>query len=117
MQVVSGDISDNDLGLSENDKLELLNKTQVIFHCAAAVRFDFTLLEIMKTNVIGTQRVLQLAEKMDQLKAFVYVSTAFSQSYQTDFEEKYYPTGYNIFHLLANVKSDNKTAVDKVERE
>lgn len=74
-------------------------------------------MEAMKTNVKGTHRVLQLAEKMKQLKSFVYVSTAFSQSYQTSLEEKYYATGFDVFDLLDSIESDDKGSIDVVEKE
>jgi alcohol-forming fatty acyl-CoA reductase len=114
---VSGDVSADSLDISTDDERMLTESVEIVFHCAAIVRFDLTLIEAMKTNVRGTHRVLQLAEKMKQLKSFVFVSTAFSQSYQTCLEEKYYSTGFDVFALIDFVKSNDKHSIDNVEKE
>lgn len=116
LKVVSGDISADGLELADNDKNELTENVNIIFHCAALVRFDFSLMETMKTNVKGTHRVLQLAENVKHLKSFIYVSTAFSQSYQTSLEERYYSTGFDVFSLIDLIESNDKLSMDEVER-
>lgn len=114
---MSGDVSSDALEISGSDKEELTENVDIIFHCAAIVRFDFSLMEAMRTNVKGTHRVLQLAENMKHLKSFVYVSTAFSQSYQTNLEEKYYATGFDVFKLLDYIELNDKRSIDVVEEE
>lgn len=37
---VNGDCSQPDMGLSEEDKLTLMNEVNLVFHCAASVKFD-----------------------------------------------------------------------------
>ena len=37
---VNGDCSRPDLGLSEEDKLRLINEVNIAYHCAASVKFD-----------------------------------------------------------------------------
>jgi thioester reductase-like protein len=48
---------------SSNRKL-LVDEVDVILHCAASVRFDLPLLDILKINVEGTHRLLELALEM-----------------------------------------------------
>lgn len=117
LKVISGDLSADGLGISDENKKELINNVSVVVHSAADVRFDLTLLEILRTNVMGTYRVLQLAEQMKRLEAFVFVSTAYSQSYQFDIEEKFYPTGYKIFDLIDKVQSDDEAALEKIQEQ
>lgn len=112
LKLISGDVTCDNLGMSQADREKLVEKVHVIFHCAAMVRFDLKLSEIMKINVIGTLQVLQLAERIKNLKSFVFVSTAFSQSYQTSLEEKHYSTGFNIFELL-NINDKEFDLVEK----
>lgn len=100
LKLISGDVASENLGISQHDRQEIIDKVEVVFHCAAIVRFDLKLSEIMKTNVAGTHRVLQLAESMSKLESFVFVSTAFSQSYQLNLEEKHYATEFNALELL-----------------
>jgi fatty acyl-CoA reductase len=38
--LVEGDLLDDDLGLSDQDKLLLINNVNIVFHSAATVRFD-----------------------------------------------------------------------------
>lgn len=37
---ISADLNQHDFGISKEDMEELLSSTNVIFHCAATVRFD-----------------------------------------------------------------------------
>jgi alcohol-forming fatty acyl-CoA reductase len=117
LKVISGDVSSDGLGISNDDELELIENVGFIFHCAAVVRFDFSLMDAMKTNVMGTHRILQLAEKIKNFQSFVYVSTTFSQSYQSSLDERYYCTGFDIFTLMDFVKSNDKQSIDNVEKE
>lgn len=116
LRVISGDVSSDGLGISDDDELELIENVGIIFHCAAVVRFDFSLMDVMKTNVLGTHRVLKLAEKMKHFESFVYVSTTFSQSYQSSLQERYYSTGFDVFALMDFIKSNDKRSIDDVEK-
>ena len=55
------------LGLTPEDRSLLEKKVSVVFHCAANVRFDQKLKDAVNYNTLGTKRVLQLAEGMDNL--------------------------------------------------
>ena len=116
LRVISGDVSSDGLGISDDDELELIENVGIIFHCAAVVRFDFSLMDVMKTNVLGTHRVLKLAEKMNHFESFLYVSTTFSQSYQSSLEERYYSTGFDVFALMDFINSNDKRSIDDVEK-
>ena len=37
---VNGDCSQPDLGLSDEDKLRLINEVNIVYHCAASVKLD-----------------------------------------------------------------------------
>ncbi|GFQ83668.1 putative fatty acyl-CoA reductase CG5065, partial [Trichonephila clavata] len=64
---VSGDISLPELGLSQSDTNMLTRLVSVVFHSAATVRFDEPLKKSVELNLLGTQRVLQLCQKMTKL--------------------------------------------------
>lgn len=116
IKVIPGDISEQNLGMSASDRSELKSSVQVVIHSAALVKFNLRLMEIMKINVKGTQRVLQLAEEMPLLETFVYVSTAFSQSYQQYLQEKHYTTGINLLDLLQVFDMKNIEAVETIQK-
>ena len=59
--VLEGDITQDDLGLGKRDKETLINNAEEIFHCAAVTQFNWTIDDIRKQNVTGTQNILELA--------------------------------------------------------
>ena len=74
--VIKGDVSIERLGISEEDENELIANVNLIFHCAANVRFDLSIKDALNFNTNGTHRLLKLAEKMKNLIVFSYVSLA-----------------------------------------
>jgi len=89
---VIGDMLDEGLGISEEDLELLIRDVSLVFHSAATVRFDERLKLSVKMNMVGVQRMLELARKMTHLEAFVHVSTAYANCDRTEIEEKIYPT-------------------------
>lgn len=104
IRVVKGDVSVDRLGLSENDENELIDNVNLIFHCAANVRFDQTLKDAVNFNLNGTHRVLKLAEKIKNLLVFTHVSTAYCHCNENVLEERYYPANENPFGVIEMVK-------------
>ncbi|KFB36786.1 AGAP009690-PA-like protein [Anopheles sinensis] len=88
---VGGDISLPLLGLSERDHRTLLEQVQVVFHVAATVRFNEGLIEAALLNTIGTKRLLDLCDNMQQLQSVVHVSTAYSNPCRSEVDEVVYP--------------------------
>lgn len=102
--VIKGDVSVEGLGLTENDENELIDNVNLIFHCAANVRFDQTLKDAVNFNTNGTHRVLKLAEKMKKLLVFNHVSTAYCHCNEGVLEERYYPANENPYGVIEMVK-------------
>lgn len=102
--LISGDIESDGLAIDRADETALINEVDIIFHCAANVRFDDPLKQAININVLGTLRILKLAEKVKNLKVFSYMSTAFSQCYQEELEERYYPSNLNVFNIIQKTK-------------
>jgi alcohol-forming fatty acyl-CoA reductase len=97
---VSGDITVDRLQLSDQDELRLIDDVNVVFHCAANIRFNDPIKDAVNINVTGTLRVLKLAQKMKNLIVFSYMSTAFSQSHQEELEEKHYQTCVDALKVI-----------------
>lgn len=87
------------LGLSAEHR-ELLRSTNIVIHGAAAVRFDETLRIAASINVRGTKELLLLAKEMVDLKAFVHISTAYSNCVSNVIDEKFYPPPIDSDKLL-----------------
>lgn len=95
IRLIRGDILEDDLDMANGDRAELAEQVEVVFHCAANVRFDQELKQAVNYNTNGTWRVLRLAETMKRLVAFVHVSTAFCQCNEAVVEERAYPAPHN----------------------
>lgn len=76
--------------MSDEDIKTLSASVSVVFHCAANVRFDQALKDAVNLNTLGTNRILKLAEQMEQLKVFMHVSTAYCQCNSEVLEERAY---------------------------
>lgn len=103
--VIKGDISIDGLGISESDRKRLINETNVVFHCAANVRFDQTLAGAVNMNTLGTQRILKLVIDMIQLKVFTHVSTAYCQCNEDILEERAYAAPHNPLAIATMTKN------------
>lgn len=64
---MKGDIGNENLGLSAADTDTLIEKTSVIFHVAANVKFDNTLKDAILKNMRSTRDICILGERMKNL--------------------------------------------------
>ncbi|XP_075568144.1 fatty acyl-CoA reductase 1 isoform X5 [Pelecanus crispus] len=89
--VITSELTQPELNLSETIKEELIECINIIFHCAATVRFNETLRDAVQLNVTATQQLLFLAQQMKNLEVFMHVSTAFAYCNQKQIGEVVYP--------------------------
>ncbi|XP_045508826.1 putative fatty acyl-CoA reductase CG5065 [Colias croceus] len=100
LKFISGDILEEDLGLSNDDKQELQRNCQIIIHSAACVRFDQKLKDAVHMNTTGTHRLLKLAETMENLEAFVHLSTAYCRCDLPELDEALYPAVHSPRNIM-----------------
>ncbi|XP_026332442.1 fatty acyl-CoA reductase 1-like [Hyposmocoma kahamanoa] len=91
LKVIKGDILVENMGISEEDRQILQRECEIVFHCAACVRFDMPLRDAVNLNTVGTKRVLELAEGMKKLEVFLHTSTSYCRCELPVLEEKLYP--------------------------
>merc|ERR1712192_90865 len=60
VEAVSGDITEEHLGLSFEEESSLVNSVNIIFHCAATVRFDEKMSLSVGMNVAGVGWIVAL---------------------------------------------------------
>lgn len=77
IEVVSGDVSFDGLGLDEALYRALAAKVTHIIHCAAAARFDLELEDARRTNVGGTRNILEFGRACGALERIDYIGTAY----------------------------------------
>lgn len=114
VHVVKGDVLEPNLGLSANDINTLATRVELVFHCAANVRFDQPLRPMVNMNVVGTLKMLQLAEKMNNLQALVHVSTSYCQCNERVLEERAYPAPQNPFEIIKMVETMDDAALAEI---
>ncbi|XP_054286773.1 putative fatty acyl-CoA reductase CG5065 [Macrosteles quadrilineatus] len=97
---VEGDLTAVDLGLRPDLKTQLLREVTVVFNGAASLRLEWGLKAAIESNTLGTLRVLELAEQMSNLQAFVHLSTAFCHCEYDTLEETTYPSPANPHDII-----------------
>lgn len=90
VSIISGDCSKPMLGLSADDQKVLQENVSIVFHSAATVKFDEPLQLAVAINIIATRDLLVLAKGMSNLKAFIHVSTAYSNCHLKKIDETFY---------------------------
>ncbi|KAK7892045.1 hypothetical protein WMY93_024008 [Mugilogobius chulae] len=97
---VNSDLTQPELGLSQEDQRTLSENIHIVFHCAATVRFNEPLKDAMQLNVLATQKMLALGRKMKQLEIFIHVSTAYANCDRELIEEVIYPPPVDYRKLI-----------------
>lgn len=77
---VLGDITEENLGLSDSDQERLIHHTDYVIHTAAVIGINHSRERFWKVNVTGTNHVLDFARRIQAdhpLRRFSHVSTAY----------------------------------------
>lgn len=65
---VAGDVTEPELGISEEDQNLLIHCVSVVFHSAATVKFDEALKLSVTINMLGTKQLVELCHRMHNLE-------------------------------------------------
>ncbi|TWW64778.1 Fatty acyl-CoA reductase 1 [Takifugu flavidus] len=88
---ISSELTQPGLAISPQDGERLASCINIVFHCAATIRFDEPLKHALQLNVIATQQLLSLAKQMHHLEAFIHISTAYANCNRKHIDEVIYP--------------------------
>ncbi|KAG7203287.1 hypothetical protein KM043_010381 [Ampulex compressa] len=105
---IEGDLMLPNIGLSAENRQLLIENVDIIIHNAASVYFDEKISKLLRINVLGTQEMLKLAEECINLKAFIYVSTAYAHSYIQVIEERCYPPPCDMKMVHDIIRADEE---------
>jgi long-chain acyl-CoA synthetase len=75
--VVNGDLTDERLGVSDDDYRRLCDEVEVLINSAAVVNFDERLDVSLNLNTMGARRMLDFARDCTRLRAIVHISTCY----------------------------------------
>lgn len=111
---VAGDVTEQELGISEVDQNTLIRNVSVVFHSAATVKFDEALKLSVTINMVGTKQLLNLCHRMHNLEALIHVSTAYCNCDRKDVAEEIYPLSTEPEHVIALTKVMDAKMVDDI---
>lgn len=101
---VDSELTQPKLGISTADEDHLVATINVIFHCAATIRFNEPLKHALQLNVVATQQLLALAQRMKHLEVFLHTSTAYANCNRRSIDEVVYPPPVDPYKLLDAVQ-------------
>lgn len=85
---VWGEITQPNLGMSDEHLNHVLEHTQIVFHLAASLKLEATLRPNIIMNLTGTKYVLDLVKNIKNLIQMIHTSTAFCNVEYEILEEK-----------------------------
>ncbi|XP_036147919.1 putative fatty acyl-CoA reductase CG8306 isoform X4 [Monomorium pharaonis] len=109
---IAGDVGEENLGLSLQDRTTLINTVEVVFHSAATLDFEADLRTTTNINLLGTRRVVQLCREIKNLKALVHVSSAYVNAVLHDVDEVVYSAPADVNALLKLVDTLDDAALN-----
>ncbi|XP_023316329.1 fatty acyl-CoA reductase 1-like [Trichogramma pretiosum] len=110
IKAVKGDLSLDKLGLGDEDYELLRENVDIILHNGADTRLNGPVHESLRANVLGTQRMLDLAAGCKHLKLFVQVSSAYAHCPWRVVEEVFYPAPADTRAVEDMIAADSETA-------
>src|SRR5215471_2814660 len=75
--VLNGDLTDERLGVSDEDYRRLCDEVEVIINSAAVVVFDERLDLSLNLNTLGARRMMDVARDCRRLQAVIHISTCY----------------------------------------
>jgi len=99
------------------DETELVENVQIVFHCAATIKFNENLKDAVNCNTTGMWRMIQLALKMKNLQVLSYMSTLFSHCYLPELYEKYYDTGLDAMDIIKKTQTMTDDELNVLEKD
>ncbi|XP_075998005.1 fatty acyl-CoA reductase 1 isoform X2 [Genypterus blacodes] len=97
---VNSDLTQPEMDLSKEDQNTLAENINIVFHCAATVRFNEPLKDAMQLNVLATQKMVALAHRIKHLEVFIHISTAYANCDRELIEEVIYPPPVDYRKLI-----------------
>lgn len=117
LEVVRGDITQENLGLSKEVYNRLTKEVTLIYHSAALCEFNIPLSVIRKINLDGTKNLLELALscwKKGKFKCFNHISTI---AVAGEKEEVFYERDLDLGQKFNNTYEQTKFEAEKLAEE
>ncbi|XP_019874561.2 putative fatty acyl-CoA reductase CG5065 isoform X4 [Aethina tumida] len=112
VEAIPGDVSELELGLSQENRDLIHNEIEFMFHCAATIRFDEPLKKAVLLNTRGTKLMLELVKGCKKLVAFAHLSTAYCHLHERILYEKCYPPPADPEKVIRTCEWMSEEAID-----
>lgn len=111
---MDGNLKKNNLDLAPELRLEIIANAEIVVHAVSDSGFDCSLQDAGMKNIRGTREIIKLAKEIKNLAAFAFISSAYSQCWQNDIEEKFYPAPVDSDEMIKIVDyfEDNSDILD-----
>ncbi|CDW80559.1 male sterility protein [Stylonychia lemnae] len=101
---IEGDITKDNLALSQSDRQTLINELDVVINCAASVDFNERLCDALQINYFGCHRMYELASQCKNLAVFTHVSTCYTNCEKRGFiKEQIYDIGKDPEQVIDDI--------------
>ncbi|XP_027836948.2 fatty acyl-CoA reductase wat-like [Aphis gossypii] len=108
IKIIDGNLEEQSLKISTDNRDWLIKNVNFVFHCAATVKLNEPLKVATRINIQGTENVVTLATNIINLKGFVYVSSAYSHYPRNEIKEELYPLSITAKELKQLIILDGK---------
>ncbi|CAH1396824.1 unnamed protein product [Nezara viridula] len=116
LQAVGGDVGQDNLGMSPEDREKLKPEIHVVIHSAATLDFEADLKETVSINLLGTKRVIEFCRELTNLQALLHVSSAYVNSHLTNAEEKIYPVPEKAEKVIEVARTVSDTDLEEATK-
>lgn len=116
VRAIPGDVSLPELGISEADRALIVNNVNIIYHCAATIRFDEPLKRAALLNTRGTKLMIDLAKQCKKLEMFGYMGTAYCHLNEKLLLEKEYPPPTDPYKVISACEWLDDDVVDGITK-
>lgn len=117
IHVISGQMTEYDLGISPEDLEKLRENVSIVFHCAASISFHKDFRFMATNNILGTYNVISLCTKLPKIAAYVHTSTAFANGKAEKVKEEVILCPVPVDKIIEAIKSQDDTFLCALEKE
>lgn len=112
---IEGDVSEENLGISPENRAILVKNVNIVLHSAATLDFHESLKPTVQTNLLGTRRIMELCKQINHLDAMIHVSSAYVNSYLLECEEILYPAPDDVEKIINLALTLNDEALLEIQ--
>lgn len=112
---IEGDVSEENLGISAENRSILIQNVNIVLHSAATLDFHESLKPTVQTNLLGTRRIMELCSQISGLDAMVHVSSAYVNSFELECDEILYPAPGDAEKVIELATTLNEAALSDVQ--